>query len=160
MGNVFFIADTHFGHKNIVKFRGNGMFASVEEHDEFLVEKWNARVNKRDKVFHLGDFAFKNIEIAERLNGLKVLVMGNHDLGKPAEYAKHFHRVSGCLLYKKYFLSHVPVFYEQDSWRGEFNVHGHLHNGKLNTGKHINVCCDHIEYAPLAFEELETLTEY
>lgn len=156
MSNVFFISDTHFNHKNIIKFRGDGRFATVQEHDEFLIDNWNAKVSKKDKVFHLGDFAFKNIEIAERLNGLKVLIMGNHDFGKPAEYAKHFHRVSGCLLYKKYFLSHVPVFVDEYSWRGEYNIHGHLHNHCLNTGKHINVCCDFTNYEPISLDEVLT----
>ena len=157
MGNVFFISDTHFHHKNIIKFRGEGRFKTVEEHDEFLIENWNKTVNKNDKVFHLGDFSFKDLSVADRLNGLKVLVLGNHDFFKPAELAKHFHRVYGCLLYKGYFLTHVPVFIDDYSWRGEKNIHGHLHSHKLDTGKHINVCCDHTDYTPISFDEIKAL---
>jgi calcineurin-like phosphoesterase family protein len=56
-------------------------FASIEEHDEELVKRWNGIVRKGDTVWHLGDFAFgrAKIDIAGRLNGTKKLVMGNHD---------------------------------------------------------------------------------
>ena len=57
MSQVFFIGDTHFGHDNALRFRTQ--FSSIQEHDEFIIERWNKTVHKRDLVYHLGDFSFK-----------------------------------------------------------------------------------------------------
>ena len=58
----------------------------INFHDEMLVEKWNSVVSDEDTVLHLGDFAFRNIAIAERLNGKKILLRGNHDLKSERAY--------------------------------------------------------------------------
>ena len=44
MARVFFIADLHLGHTNMALKRG---FATVEEHDEHIIEKWNSVVHKQ-----------------------------------------------------------------------------------------------------------------
>ena len=69
---LFFTADTHFGHANIIKYC-HRPFATVEEMDEALVRNWNAVVSPDATVFHLGDFALDSKErwkeLFERLNG-------------------------------------------------------------------------------------------
>lgn len=49
--------------------------------DEALIANWNAKVNDKDVVFHIGDFAFMKEPqvIIKRLNGKIYLVPGNHD---------------------------------------------------------------------------------
>jgi calcineurin-like phosphoesterase family protein len=51
--------------------------------NEMLVHNWNALVRPDDTVYHLGDVALGPIEDSlkyiARLNGHKVLVVGNHD---------------------------------------------------------------------------------
>jgi calcineurin-like phosphoesterase family protein len=78
----FFISDTHFGHKNIIKY-SNRPFRDVEHMDEMLVKNWNDRVGPTDVVYHLGDVAMGASErwdnILKRLSGYKILVTGNHD---------------------------------------------------------------------------------
>lgn len=76
MSEVFFVSDTHFGHRGIIEFSETKPFrpfASIEEHDEELVRRWNSVVGVKDIVWHLGDFCFgkRNLEIAARLNGNK-----------------------------------------------------------------------------------------
>ena len=34
-------------------------FKTVEEHDEFIVKKWNETVNKNDKIYLLGDITME-----------------------------------------------------------------------------------------------------
>lgn len=83
---VFFTSDTHFGHKNIIKYCDRP-FASVEEMDEAMVERWNEVVGPDDAVYHMGDVAMGKISTTvkhvERLNGDKYLISGNHDTCHP-----------------------------------------------------------------------------
>ena len=53
---IFFTADTHWGHRNIIRYCQRP-FADVEEMNEALITNWNSTVGKDDIVFHLGDFA-------------------------------------------------------------------------------------------------------
>ena len=76
---VFFTADTHLGHKNIITST-NRPFESVAAMDSAIVKRWNERVTPQDLVYHLGDFAFDDHEpYLELLNGQKHLILGNHD---------------------------------------------------------------------------------
>ncbi len=79
---IWFTADTHFGHSNIIKYC-NRPFDSIEEMDEELIRRWNAVVDQRDTVYHLGDFSIthdmKRNKIVDRLNGKIFFVPGSHD---------------------------------------------------------------------------------
>ena len=44
---VFFIADTHFGHKEIINFE-NRPFKNTEEMNEILIQNWNKTVSEKD----------------------------------------------------------------------------------------------------------------
>ena len=80
--NKFFIADTHYGHDNIIKFC-NRPFLNVKEMNEALIKNWNSIVSENDEVYHLGDVAMKNPLIAkqflESVNGKIYLIKGNHE---------------------------------------------------------------------------------
>ena len=43
---IYYIADMHFGHKNVLRF-DNRPFADTELMDEVLIHNWNERVNRR-----------------------------------------------------------------------------------------------------------------
>ena len=80
---VFFTSDTHFGHKNIIKYC-NRPYTNIDEMNLALVHNWNSVVKADDIVFHLGDFAFmkeekKVLDLIWSLNGHIYLVPGNHD---------------------------------------------------------------------------------
>lgn len=143
MINTWFTSDTHFGHKNILEYeKEHRPFASLEEMHEVMIERWNYVVKPKDKVYHLGDFAFgrKNISIAGKLNGRKILILGNHDVYPMAEYMPYFYRIYGVLYWKRCILTHVPVHsysqYEHFISYGFqvpyfLNLHGHLHSNKI-----------------------------
>jgi predicted NUDIX family phosphoesterase len=80
--SVFFTADTHFGHRNVINY-SKRPFRDIEEMDEALIANWNAVIRPGDLVYHLGDFALCDVEratkIVARLVGQKYLVFGNHD---------------------------------------------------------------------------------
>jgi calcineurin-like phosphoesterase family protein len=94
---TWFTSDTHFGHARIIEL-ADRPFASVEEMNEALVERWNERVAPEDTVIHLGDVALGPIEESlkyiERLNGFKILVVGNHDRPFPPMQKGNLTKVS------------------------------------------------------------------
>ena len=57
MGRNLYIADTHFGHKNIIRFDSRP-FATVDEMEEEMVKRWNIAVEPSDTVYILGDFCW------------------------------------------------------------------------------------------------------
>lgn len=135
MSEVFFIADTHFGHRGIIEFsetKPHRPFTTIEEHDAELVRRWNNVVGPKDTVWHLGDFCFgkRNLEIAAQLNGNKKLVMGNHDMYATEDYLRYFTRIAGLVEYKGLVLSHSPL-HDSQLARWYMNVHGHLHTKRV-----------------------------
>ena len=78
---IYFTADTHFDHGNIIRFC-NRPFATVEEMNETLISNWNRKVHANDTVFVMGDMFFRTTDpepILQRLKGKKHLIVGNHD---------------------------------------------------------------------------------
>lgn len=80
MSAIWFSSDTHFLHAMVAGLRS---FTSSEEHDEAVIATWNKIVRPGDLVWHLGDVGLGNetrvLRQAERLNGNKHLITGNHD---------------------------------------------------------------------------------
>ena len=76
---IYFTADTHFGHYNVIRFCDRP-FASAEEMDEAMIQNWNDRVTGNDTVYILGDMFFRSTNaegILKRLKGKKRLIVGN-----------------------------------------------------------------------------------
>jgi len=157
---IFFIGDTHFGHKNILTFKredGSPLrdFASIEEMDEHLVNCWNSVVKDSDTVYHLGDVVMnrRNLPIVFRLKGKKILIRGNHDNAPLNELIVHFDEIYGTYNFKDMILSHIPIA-PQCLERFGVNVHGHLHANSMNDPKYFNVSAEQIDYTPISLEEM------
>ena len=159
-GNVremenFFIADTHFGHVNMLKFEPEHRpYADIYEHDKAIVEAWNYVVGKKDRIWVLGDFAWGKgnlIRIAGYggLNGDKRLVLGNHDKIDIMEYVKFgFRKIYGVAYFEnKFVLSHCPL-HMVDNGRWSHNIHGHRHSKPSPTKQHFGVS---VEQAVMRF---------
>lgn len=167
MANIFFISDTHFFHSNILKFKDRDgqiirNFQDVTDMNETMVANWNAMVRPQDKVYHLGDVAV-GVEKASdftglmgRLNGHKRLMLGNHDhIHHPAyrEFEKIELWTGGKFKQYGFVACHIPL--RPDQMRhGEFNVHGHIHQNKMNDPRYINVCVEHTDYTPVPMEDV------
>ncbi len=142
MKDPFFISDLHFGHKNILEFKLTDdkplrpEFHSVEEMDMKIIENWNSVVGPSDKVYVLGDVCFnkKKMRYFSIMNGIKVLIRGNHDYEGIREYIKYFKDIRGVAHLNldgfKCVLTHVPI-HPQCIERWGINIHGHLHNNKV-----------------------------
>lgn len=163
---TFYIADTHFGHENILKLCKRP-FDSIEAMTEALVENWNSRVMGNDRVFILGDLFYKTVDaekILDRLKGEKHLVLGNHDTSWLEEYTVPAKEKSDTLPYKsyrfikskrdlgEYFKSVSDMLQITDknvgcllchypllTWKHEkrlYMIHGHLHADTSDTFFH------------------------
>lgn len=160
MANIFFISDHHFGHKQIIDYESRP-FANIEEMTETMVSRWNDVVGKDDQVFHLGDFSFlnkeKTSEIVKRLNGTKMLIMGNHDRGRSRLWwlDAGFHEVSEypIVFGGFFFLSHEPMY--MNKHMPYVNIHGHIHGQKYEGSNYFNVSVEHWNYTPVSFDEIK-----
>jgi calcineurin-like phosphoesterase family protein len=137
---IFYIADTHFGHENIIKFDGRP-FSSVEEMNETMKDNWNSVVGKDDLVYVLGDFMWRfkdqDFNFAKGLNGRKRLIKGNHDKCHSTNFKKLFENIveydkvddNGRVI----ILSHYPILAHDGSFRGrKLMLHGHVHTTREN----------------------------
>lgn len=151
MSKVRFISDLHFGHKLVAEQRG----VSIEDHDDWLIDKWNSVVTKRDLTFVLGDITLnkKYLPLVKKLNGNKHLVMGNHDTFAIDQYLLYFNKVYGVLKYKGFWLSHTPM--HQGSLRGLSNIHGHDHHCTGIGVEYKNVTVESLGGVPISLEELK-----
>ena len=169
MANVFFTADNHFGHANVIRFQ-NRPFASVDEMDEAMVAKWNSKVKACDRVYVIGDLLYRSQnapDILRRLKGKKHLIVGNHDGSwmRQVDLSDYFESVDKYLEVSDglhgLLLCHYPLL----CWPHEkrtYMVHGHIHDDTsfdfwpmiakrdrlLNAGADIN------GYEPVTFDEL------
>ena len=155
---IFVLSDTHFGHKRVLDFERFD-FKTIEEHDEFIIKKWNSVVTKKDKVYHLGDVFFGKGDfqsIIHRLNGYKILVRGNHDQ-KGEEYFKRigFDEVYSVPIYlqNNIVLSHEPLKEALDN-PYLINIHGHLHGSTLKLDNYFCVSMDQINYTPMNLKNI------
>jgi calcineurin-like phosphoesterase family protein len=162
MRNTFYISDTHYGHDKCctVFKRPDGSplrpFSCAAQLDEIMVQRWNSVVRPGDRVFHLGDVVINRrfLQILNRLNGDKRLIMGNHDIFDHNDYLKYFNRIHGCMKVDKLWLTHIPVHIDSVPHWALANVHGHIHALEIPHGKYFNVSVEQIDYTPIEHDEL------
>ena len=183
MAKVFFTADLHFGHENVIQF-DNRPFETVEEMDAELIRRWNAKVGKGDLVFVLGDMIWKTRNsdaetLIRSLNGQIVLIKGNHD--RFLHNAKAKNALAGVKDYddicvnledgtdRRVVLCHYYIpLYNGHRWQA-VHLHGHSHNSeeylieesikqKLRDDgfetRSYNVGCMHWNYEPVTLDEI------
>lgn len=134
---IYITSDTHFFHSNIIKYC-NRPFKHHYQMDEVLEHRWNSVVSSDDTILHLGDFAFPkkgNVQaLLKRLNGYKILVLGNHDSSKKKMLEMGFDEVHKEMEVKTFFgniiIRHEPIPYPDMDNYSDFVLclHGHVHD--------------------------------
>lgn len=175
MSKIFVIADTHFGHDRVIEYCDRP-YEHVKDMDACMIDFWNMTVGEDDVVWHLGDFALtgrdRTIEIIKQLNGVKKIIVSNHDRSvkwyqdNGFEYATKKTVVipmdwcqNGTVKRFHALLSHRPLDNEDEAfsvWDNPFNVHGHVHNtmGWYSlSGKHVCVCVEKTSYKPVSLQD-------
>ena len=177
--NIWFTADTHFCHDNIVSF-SNRPFASAAEMNEELIRRWNETVPDDGIVFHLGDFCLGSTsqwnDIMYRLKGRIYLILGNHDFRSiKIDFMQRFELVTQQMTIKvggqSIILNHNPFLCYGGSYRDVWQLFGHVHSGpRSKTGLDIprlqhlfplqyDVGVDNNDYRPVSFAEVKAKIE-
>lgn len=181
---VWFTSDTHFAHTNILRFCDRP-FANTDEMDEYIIRKWNELVKPDDTVFHLGDVAWGGsgvwVRVLDRLNGHKVLIIGNHDMKNlRANYARFFDLITFQMQIivegQAIYLNHYPFLCYGGSYRkgkeAVWQLFGHVHTCKHSTHKgkddirmqylfptQYDVGVDNNDYMPINFYQVKAIIE-
>ena len=175
---VFFTSDTHFYHSNIINFCGRP-FKNVEVMNETLIANWNSVVGPDDIIFHLGDFCLGGsaewTNILNRLNGKIYLIVGNHDIKNLRQgYYSRFEHIAMQMHIEvgkqKIYLNHCPFLYYGGAYRDTWQLFGHVHTSKQNTGidaprlhmlfpTQYDVGVDNNNFTPVSFEQVKRIIE-
>lgn len=164
---IYFTSDPHFNHANIIKYCKRP-FSTVKEMDKALIINWNNTVNPGDTVYVLGDFAFYKTDddfeyvraIFNKLNGLKILIEGNHDK-RPTLKSLHWQELYRGYYKLKYNKQHIILsHYRFAEWdgchRGSIHLHGHEHNFQPSKTpyKIFDVGVDACNFVPVSIETI------
>jgi len=183
----YFISDTHFFHRNILKLCPLKRFPNFEEK---ILENLKRRIKSGDTLYHIGDFSWTDSEELLKswleIPGRKVLIKGNHDwhfknlslyFDEVVEFSEII-EVNG----KKVLLCHFPskdlrtfrylelqrkVTEIYKSQGCSLLIHGHVHwnpygifcGCHLNRVKCLNVNVEFTNYRALSEEELPLWSE-
>lgn len=161
---LWLISDTHFGHKNIIKYG-----ARPESHETMMIAEWIRLVRPEDQILHLGDVFFNNREkwktIIRWLPGEKFLILGNHD-----KEGEQYYLDCGFTVIDPFIdnagtpqnpniiaFTHHPetAIRQQVEHKGwHVNIHGHIHNNGYSL-EHDGELYPYKQYINLSIEEVE-----
>ena len=147
---IWFTADQHFDHKNIIRLCGRP-FNSVEEMNDTLIQNWNNVVASDDTVYVLGDFAWKNPKPhIDELNGDIIFIIGGHDKKLKGE------KLLEIQIDQQWFiLCHYPLYSWNKEYYGSIHLHGHNHNNPIEEKRNrINVGVDVWDFYPVPLNEI------
>lgn len=179
--SIFFTSDTHFCHRNIIKYC-NRPFSSTKDMNDSLVENWNKVVSPNDIVFHLGDFCFGDRKTwrkyCQKLNGIKYLIQGNHDRENEIYY-DGFVNVADIAQVAIYdteiedfvvlILCHYCLTTWPGQWNGAFHCFGHSHTSPNSCSQSdhdyianralpsYDVGVDNNNFTPIAYNDLKII---
>lgn len=162
---IFFTSDLHIGHENSIKF-DNRPFKDLDDMHRTLIKNFNKQVPEDGLTYFLGDIVVGSFdsgkEFISKLNGTKILIVGNHDRAFQSCYDMGFDAVmynSTIIIHKQIVtMSHCPLMgvpredtsqypqmglnwhgeYKKQNFsvenKGQFHLHGHIHS-RPNNGK-------------------------
>lgn len=168
--SIYFTSDWHIGHNSILKFC-NRPFKDCAHMHQVLINNYNAIVPEDGICYFVGDMGLCRSEVMEevisQLNGIKVLILGNHDKGMEAMYKLGFdvvvYGVTLQICRQRVTITHCPlldVYRENttgmrgsdgtENWHREkdhirfstndcnqYHLHGHIHSPNGGKSKKI-----------------------
>lgn len=164
-------SDWHFNHGydnntgGILKFERGSKFATIQEHDKYIVElirKWLKKLTKDDIFYFLGDFGRPTNETIAELGAIfgearckTVAIRGNHDHESETDIMRIlFDEVHDYPIYisDRIILSHRPHV-EMDT--SVLNISGHLHGSTLNLPNYMCASLHVNDYKPITSQQAQ-----
>lgn len=165
---IWFTGDRHFRHLNR---RGTGIidycnrpFRDILHMEEELIRRHNEIVKPEDIVYDLGDFGFGRpadlAPLLKRLNGVHVLIRGNHDGSRSACLRIGF---ADAIMEQELFLMldgsvlrlrHVPPAESVPPEPGVIRLCGHVHEKWKVRNNVVNVGVDVWDFRPVSLQEI------
>lgn len=159
---IWVTSDTHFFHQKLIE---NGV--RKPEFNKEIIAQWNTLVSPDDTVIHCGDVIMASHQevgkVLKKLNGIKILVRGNHDQQRGANFWLNMGFAFVCDSFKLKYqgltikFSHKP----RASLNTDLNIHGHVHSeyrrSQLTfalTQRHINVAIDENELKLIQLDKI------
>lgn len=161
---MWFTSDWHLDHANILDFekeRRKICNGKISKMTDALISRYNNLIKKEDICYHLGDFSLRNSDnwywykrCLDKMNGIKILILGNHDKLNPFLYIDcGFQSVHTSLDIGSYILVHDPaitIVNKERKW-----LCGHIHTIFKKKNNVTNVGIDVWDYNPVSIEMLD-----
>lgn len=162
---IWFTADLHLCHENIIRFC-NRPFPDTEAMNARMIAELQARVRPDDDLWILGDFAASKATIAQRaavramfdaIPGRKHLVVGNHDRSWIRELPWNSVASMADIVVdgQRLFLCHYPMVTFPGARRGGLQLFGHVHQNWAGTRNSINVGVDLWDFRPISVSKIQ-----
>lgn len=186
---IYFTSDWHIGHKNILQL-DQRPFSNLEDMHDTLVSNFNSVVGRNDVTYFLGDMGLCSTSllgsVINRLNGIRILIRGNHDRNINAMYSAGFHAVTEKAQFSIgehiITMSHCPLIgvpreetTTGENWHneqkygkkfafediGQYHLHGHIHSSPLNKkkkilGRQMDVGVAAWHYKPVSWDDIQS----
>ena len=179
---IWFTSDTHFGHKNIIKYCERP-FKSIEHMNFIMTLNWNNLVKPKDTVWHLGDFCLGSPKMAReyfsKLNG-RINILANrfhHDSSwlPSSNNNTKFRTNTGLVRFfepisvidinlfngdkypKSIVMCHYPIQVWDRKHYKSWHLYGHIHNTGFTVENGVlsmNVGVDSNNYCPVSLEHI------
>lgn len=179
---IYFTSDTHFHHKNIIKYCDRP-YEDVNHMNSDIIDKINERVGRHDTLYHAGDLSFSDIEATKdilcRITCKDIhLVLGNHDDAKACfqllregwlksvQYYLEIRRPKADRHRRQICIMHYPMAVWNKCHRGSIHLFGHSHgthnawrNEHMPNSLSMDIGVDCHNYYPISLEEIDAIMD-
>lgn len=153
---IYFTADLHLLHKNIVKYNRSAVVPDINAMNQMVIDTINNKVSAQDTLYVLGDVMLgsvsRGITFLQQIKCRNIfLVPGNHDSSKflkklGTEVLPNWTLLPPLFETKIKDKSVVMCHFPLASWHkmgyGSFHLHGHSHGSYSAPGKLLDVGID------------------
>lgn len=169
--NIFFTSDSHFSHRNAIKYC-NRPFKDVNEMNDAMIDRWNSVCDYESVVYLLGDFNLGNpADVGRIISRLKFshmhFIKGNHDKSFCEWYRKN--KPYNVTLYGSYLETRIDGIdftlnhYAQRVWNkshyGAYHLYGHSHGSLPDdpNSRSFDVGVDCHNFTPLSLQQVHDI---
>lgn len=176
MSKNFYISDLHLGDLETMEI-DNRPFETIGEQNRKIISNWNEVVGIDDNAYIIGDFSEYDLDmtrdILNRLNGNKIIILGNHDnkemydtLVKEGVVTKTYEVLEINDNGYNIIMCHYPIFSWKNKKKGSIHLYGHLHipsnkgirdfieSDLMSNSYNCGCMIRHINYKPRTLDEI------